>query len=761
MTAPRKPLSKAGAEDGSSLSMFTCRSCRLRKRRCSREKPACERCVRLNIPCVYELPPKHQRRVSSHVVSQKPIDTDTTIANHPLRAHFHTSLELASHVEKDPFLLEYTVAAGVCGSRLALEHNCTGSGSGHALSALTLACSDLLQSRADSAATETATAPAPRPFSATPPTDLAQASSDLVDAILNALPSLPAIEAYKVQFYQNVYTALPALNIQAFERALEHLVLPSIDNNSIELNVDVADPARNLPHLAMLLTALRMGYMSLLLYNERIEPNVNQKQQTQVWLRLNEVSRDVLVLVRDCLQLLDICENPTEDILCCLYYLRQALENEDADYWSIIGSTNAGMLEATVHLAIKMNLHHNVIDDLDDHSGANVTVQEKLHRRKLWLSICSTSLHEHTLRGGNPFVKAHQLRQFSDHHRVFDDYRAISLRNLPSDDQIELDYHIMLLKNHQFMEVFCDIEESLRSNDELLDDKAKENERLELFFKTGFPDFDPAYNCDTGLPLHIVCNSGNVPVSIGRVKQIAVFQTRLGLLTKQLSNSSLLMFFYEKDYKHSGQATSLANFEHYLVESMKTMLQVFGYLEDYAFGQFSQVTPAGMRFVLSSSISPICNRSIIVAHGLMLRLVFLQDSTTLNGETERTAIVKDILAALRALLGSMSECMATLPLPPKAVDFNAFFTKFYDMGHLFLAIKAYGSANDNEHAKHQNLTKICMPGYMHQYSKATFQLSTASLQQLSKLLNADIRVKKRRVAQWSSNAYALLLNAQQ
>ncbi|SCV00870.1 LANO_0F08988g1_1 [Lachancea nothofagi CBS 11611] len=774
--AARNPPSTFPAKP--TQSMFTCKSCRQRKRRCSREKPRCGRCIRLNIPCVYELPPKHLIRRSTNgeilappnpdlsietttpppqilplsvplpqqikplslsetpqipLVSVNSIDTDTTVANHPIKAHFHTTLDLNSHIVKDPFFLEFAVSATVCGPQLARDLN--SNHIGHLWFGLSLGCHHLLELLfVDPPAQQ----PQTRPFGTNKPRNSSiafQECTELLKDIASALPSMQAIETYKVQFYQNVYTAVPVLNIQAFERSFQNFVIEAPDG-SAKLNTDPANPWAKLSHLVILLMAIRMGNVCLCLYNERIEQDAAHRQQTEAWLCQNPVSRDVLILIKRCLELLNIYDNPTEDILCCMIYLRSNLLLEGTDMWSALGVSNAEMLEATVYLGFKMNLFNNVIGNTKENEfQTNVTVQEKLYRRKLWLSICSTSLHEHTLRGGNSFVKANQLRQFSDHYRVFDDYRAISLRELPSDDQIELDYHIMLLKNHQFMEVLCDIEESHQSNDEFLEDKVHENERLALFFKDGFPDADPSYKIDMSLPLYLLCNSGQIPVRIGSVKQIAVFQTRFALLIKQLSNSSLLMFYYEKEYKHSKQPESFSGFEHHLIDSMKIVFQLFEYYKDYAFGRLAEVTPSAMRYILANTMTPIFNRVILVTHGIMLRFLFLLEVATFDNQTEKIEVLKRILSALRSFLLVTSDCMKMEFLAPRASDANQFFVKLFDLGNVRSSIKSYSTLKPAELVMHKDAIRICKPGYSDYYSNAVRQLSIASLRKILELMD--------------------------
>lgn len=68
-------------------------------------------------------------------------------------------------------------------------------------------------------------------------------------------------------------------------------------------------------------------------------------------------------------------------------------------------------------------------------------------------------------------MESEQLRKFCDEYRVFDDYQSISLRELANDDQIELDYHILLLKNHQFMEFLCSLSEASLEGEEFLSSK--------------------------------------------------------------------------------------------------------------------------------------------------------------------------------------------------------------------------------------------------------------------------------------------------
>ncbi|CAR23311.1 Zn(II)2Cys6 transcription factor [Lachancea thermotolerans CBS 6340] len=791
--------------------MFTCKSCRQRKRKCSREKPACQRCVRLAIPCVYELPPKHLiRSVSTGTIegvgadsaggagsagsasasastsvsvdvsgrssacstagaagsgllrdfpagfmhgsalaslpTLEPtgsLDTDTRISGQPLKVHFHTTLDLDSHLHKDPFLLEFAASCVACGPQLA--RNPQSSGLGHAWFSLTVQCHDLLVPRLNSLKTPSPVpsllapgTPRTRAFQGPRSEDFQASCAALIADISSALPSMQAIETYKVQFYQNVYTAVPVLNIQTFERSFQDLVVGD-SCGAARLKFGSADHHPKITHLVILLMAIRMGYVCLCLYNDRVERDALLKKQTELWLRQNAVPRDVLLLVKRCLELLDVYENPSEDILCCLIYLRQILLLERSDGWSLIGVTNAELLEATVYLASRMNLYSNAIDTMTE--GAT-TVQEKLYRRKLWLSICSISLHEHTLRGGEPFVKARQLRQFSDHYQVFDDYRAISLRELPLDDQIELDYHIMLLKNHQFMEVLCDIEESHPSNVEFLDNKVHENERLALFFKDGFPDADPAYKIDVNLPLYLLCNSGHIPVRIGSVKQIAVFQTRFALLIKQLSNSSLLMFYYEKEYKFSNAVDSLYNFERHLFDSMKILLQLFEYYRDYAFGRLAEVTPSAMRYILANTMSPIFNRTTLVIHGIILRFVYLQERADFERDLEKAPLLQKIVSQLRALVVTSSDCMKMEFLPPKSLDLNRNFIRLLDARVLLISTKQYAVLDDIDLEKQHDAMQICGPGYADYYNNAVTQLSLNSLGKFLQLLESTTFNKK-------------------
>lgn len=486
--------------------------------------------------------------------------------------------------------------------------------------------------------------------------------------------------------------------------------------------------------------AIRMGYMGLYLYNDRVEPDPLLKKQTHLWLTQNAVPRDVIFLVKRCLELVRPYENPSEDVLCCLIYLRQVLLLEADDVWRQIGVTNAEMLEATAHLATQMDLCSNAVHTAPMRS--TTTVQELLYRRKLWLSICSIGLHEHTMRGGESFVKARQLRQFSDHYKVFDDYRTISQQELPSDDQIELDYHIMLLKNHQFMEVLCDIEESQQSNDVFLTNKLHENERLALFFKDGFPDADPAYPIDANLPLYLLCNSGQIPVRIGSVKQIAVFQTRFALLMKQLSNSSLLFYYYEKEYKFSNSLNSLSQFKHHIFDSMKILLQLFEYYRDYAFGRLAEVTPTAMRYILANTMSPIFNRTTLVIHGMIIRFLHLLEHALFQEEAERAFVVRKILARFRTLVSTSTDCMRMEFVAPRALDLNNSFLQIYDTDNLLSSLKQYASLDSNALQKHEDVVKVCMPGYAEYYSSAVKQLDLPFLDEFLQMLDSTDLAKK-------------------
>ncbi|SCU93466.1 LADA_0G03246g1_1 [Lachancea dasiensis] len=731
-------VSKSSAATQVPLATFTCKSCRQRKRRCSREKPRCERCARLNIPCVYELPPKHLRRMPSY----SPVAEGASYSGQPqarsqtaaadailaprlaLKAQFSTSLSLASHLEKDPFVFEFAVSAIVCGPQLASQSNTNSMG--HVWFALTLLFNEVLKSQTRALALPRA----PPSAGSVSPVGGATLNS-LVGEIASALPPMVAVESYKIQFYQNVYTAMPVLNIQRFELFLEKTVLSNSDG-SLHLNVDSAERLEALPFLAILLIVSRMGYMCLCLTNERAEADEAYQQELKAWLCENPVSRDVVGLVKRCL---DIYENPTEMRLCCLIYLRELLVLEDPKMWMVDGMGEEEMLNDLEHLAISLNLFNNALDVNNSRNDSNATVQEQLYRRKLWLSTCSISLHEHTLNGGSSLLKANQIRQFSDHQRVFDDYRLISQKELPLDDQIELDYHIMLLKNHQFMEALCDIEESHHSNEDFLVNKIQENERLSFFFKEGFPEASTINKLDLDLPLHLLCNAGQIPINIGSVKQIAVLQTRFALLVKQLSNASLLMFYFEKEYKHSCSAEHFESFEDHLFDCLRIVKTLFNCYYDYSFGHLFEVTPKPMRYILANTMSPVYNRVTLVLHGLTLRFSFSLNLSITAKQPERLQLLKSILASFRSILSTTNDCMAMEFLVPAAKQLNSHFLMLLDCKKLFSALNRYESMSMNDIAK-SNYATSCLPGYAKYYSVGIQQLSIESLKNIQRMLKA-------------------------
>ncbi|SCU82963.1 LAMI_0C01508g1_1 [Lachancea mirantina] len=766
------------------IASFACKNCRQRKRRCTREKPLCARCGRLGVSCVYELPPKHLiksettslaspllvpaaaeasaveapsvsasfSRVPPELIQtslelqlasvEPPVTTGRPMhfmrPTHPLRWHFTTTLDLDSHVQRDPFQLEFITSAIACGPQLARRHPST-SDVGRLWFSLAVENIDLFRhvlSQAYRAPPSTPWAPR-RPFESphllSPGAPADEPWKQLAQEIASILPPVHAIELLKVQFYQHVYTICPWLNIPAFEHCIKDLIISEFNGRPL-INLGTENHTSKMTNLAILLLVLRMGYMCLYHYNKNAEQNAATKGWTSSLLRENRVPRDVIILVKRCLQSLEIYEKPTPDILCCMIYLRTLLPLEDSDIWTLMGTKNASLIEAISYLASEMQLESNTLSD-----DPTVSVQDRLYRRKLWLAVCSENLHEYTLCGGVPYVKAEQLHLFCDHYKVFDDYRAISMGNLESDDQIELDYHVLLLKNHQFLEICCGLEEENVSAEEFLINKTRENDILIQFYKDAFQDnnFLDSKHEDRDLVQCLRCSSGKVPIRIGRVQYLAQFKTKLFFLLKRLSNSSLLMFYYEKMCLFSESLDSFTEFKRYLLESTSLILTIIDNLKSYSLGELSELLLPAMKYIMANTISPFCDRAMMVLHGIILRFAHLQEYLLTQGDSDCLTVMQEIMTRFSLILNTAQESMSQEYLPPTALLRNGHFLRLHEVGQLLDSVHEYASLSENFMTKHQDVIKICVPGYLEYYSVAIKQVDLDFLNQYLETLKID------------------------
>lgn len=713
---------------------FACRSCRQRKRKCSREKPVCQRCSRLGITCVYELPPKH---LIKSVKDGNGGGGVAGCAGSPpsMRWHFQTGVDLGLHVEKDPFLLEFLSSAIACGPTLARCHHtqCVDPNCGRWWFSLMLEGHTLLDDVRNNTVVPSRTGRLP--FGGDPlvgPEVFSHMCSELIHEIQQVLPSLDAMQAMKIEFYEHMYVVKPALNIPRFERAIELLVVPRPDNAGVFVRRSMNHQRMELIQLAILLLILRMGFMSMVLYNEKYERDPAKKKQVASWLNAHAIPRDVLFLVKRTLELLRIYDTPTEEALCCLLYLRTAMCLEDSDIYKFLGVKNAELVEAMTYVATRMNLFSNVLQKVP-----GMTVQERLYRRKLWLCVCSANMHEHTFRGGYTYVRAEQILRFFDNYRVFDDYQAISQESLTSEDHIELDYHIFLLKNHQFTEVLCDIEEETVPDQELLPKKIAENDRLGNFFQDVFPDSEPsAQQENLDMALHINCKNFRIPVMICRLRHLAQFQTKFNLLIKQMSNASLLMFYFEKDYQATESPQSLLNFERYLLESIEYVTQILVSCVDYSSGNISLLIPPNMRFILTDALCPIYNRSALTLFGVVLRFQYLQQTFARQGRMNVLPVLGEILDRLCIYLQTAERCMAAETLPPRALGIAQSFLNLIKYDDLFDSIREYSSLSEDVSSKCREIIDFCPPGYLERNSAAIKQVSQETLNQFLQVLNS-------------------------
>lgn len=704
---------------------FACQSCRKRKRKCDRKKPVCERCKRLGVPCVYELPPKHLIK-SAKTVPDSPISTQSTIVS-----HYETTMDLSSHIEKDPYFLVFTASAITCGSQLMKSDpvNCG------IWFSLVLECYEWMETLQDAKRQEISQSPPKRLFATQdvavndvmldtlnyPPTLFS-----LLKHIKDSLPSLNSLNFLKMHFYAYVYPVKPIANIQSLEETLKDIIFEY--DNDLFLNLGTTNIRSKLTRLATLLVMVRMSYMSIRFLEEKLEDS-QEKQRLKNCLEKHAVPKKVLLLVARCLELLNIYEQPTEDILCLLVYLRSCLLLESTDIWPSMGITNKLLLELITQLAIKMNLFSNVLE-----SSPSMSVQERLYKRKLWLCVCYINLHEYTMRGGTPFVESEQLRKFSDEYRVFDDYQSISLRELANDDQIELDYHILLLKNHQFMEFLCSLSEASLEGEEFLSSKLSENEKLDLFFRENFPISEIPSELDNEPILHLICNTGKIPLQMSVIKKISHFLSKQHLLIKRLSNASLLMYYFEKKYSEDGSSSTLLNFEKHLVETIKITLQVFEEIKNCNMGELSKIIPPYMMYILANTLNPQSNRSITVFMGIFLRFAYCKRHFQHEGSQNATTLLDEILFKFCEMLKYMEQCISKELAKPKVLAVLEHFLNLYQNGALLTAMTEY-STLQNVNPKHKDVIRHCSPTHLQKYELTMRKVSVATMNNILDLMN--------------------------
>ncbi|SCU90960.1 LADA_0F07316g1_1 [Lachancea dasiensis] len=243
---------------------------------------------------------------------------------------------------------------------------------------------------------------------------------ELIDEIINILPSKKNIDRLLSYYMENVYPLVPYIDKTRVLSTVLQSIQYSPSGVVVGLNIgDHQDFARKTGCLAILLVLMRISYTAMMLVNISFEV---------------EISNHFIRIAQKCLaHLITLSHKTNEDILSCLILMRWALLYFPTEGDVMAGSIRDMLMTLIIKHAFKIGLYRDCIE-ADHHQGTDERTRYFLHfRAKLWMGTLILLRSDMYLRGNFLFLGvdyAHMAPKEEDIEKYYEDDTEIEIHKV-------------------------------------------------------------------------------------------------------------------------------------------------------------------------------------------------------------------------------------------------------------------------------------------------------------------------------------------
>lgn len=458
-------------------------------------------------------------------------------------------------------------------------------------------------------------------------TNYSEILTDLINQIEGLLPSVEAIEIYKIHFYKYVYPIIPFLDIELFEECLTEVISKNPANpKKVKLRMGKRRLRSKIENLAILLAVLKLSYISMdfaLAAEESSNlPQLSTSNINSKLMKENVITDEAISLSQRCVSSVNLFNWTSENSLCCLMYLWAyfVFAPEEGDYY--LDQPTDIIMGMVTSLAVNIGLHRDP-SEYEQFKDFSVIDHRLLnYRRKLWLCIVIVCRYESSLKGKCPqSMKDHMVSFLNVDNKGPDNYMNLVVGDMVTKDPLNLRMHKLCFKNYQLFLLLSELDAvtislhhkvSLAHIEDLL-------ERIHDFIDKNYPisDIPDEFSAEK-IPIQHIPKLGET-IDMLIINSASCFQTHTISRLVLLRVTSALFSYFEGECKNAA-SKYLPYYEKYFTKLVTETLELAKIFEKCFEGEFDAALFPFMKYLVDSTAQLCLSTVLHSLLGISLRM---------------------------------------------------------------------------------------------------------------------------------------------